>query len=91
MKRKTGIIINERGNVISNDDETEDSYDINAGLYKTQQSNQQLEKHEKKEKEEKEKEKEKSYNSIKTYKPTGNLVYDTQLFEKIEKKVSFSS
>ena len=41
---------------------------------------------------EKEKEKEqKQYTSIKSYKPTGNLVYDEEMLVKIEKEVTFSS
>jgi hypothetical protein len=36
------------------------------------------------------KEKDKNYISTKQYKPNGNLVYDPALFDKIERRVSFS-
>ena len=79
FKKKTGIVVDERGNVIDKSEDAEEieSHDPNARLLNIQK--------------EKEKEKEqKQYTSIKSYKPTGNLVYDQDMLDKIEKKVTFS-
>ena len=79
FKKKTGIVVDERGNIIDKSEDAEEieSHDPNARLLNIQK--------------EKEKEKEqKQYTSIKTYKPTGNLVYDQDMLDKIEKKVTFS-
>lgn len=74
VKKKTGIVLDEKGNIVKQEGEEE------------QQRTLYLE-DEKREKE-KEKEKEK-YNSVKKYRPTGALLYDKELFDKIEKKISF--
>jgi hypothetical protein len=66
IKKKMGIVIDERGNVVKKEAEIEEK----------QPDNQK-------------RPKEKQFNSTKNYKPTGNLLYDKELFEKIEKKVSF--
>ena len=79
FKKKTGIVVDERGNIIDKSEDAEEieSHDPNARLLNIQK--------------EKEKEKEqKQYTSIKSYKPTGNLVYDQDMLDKIEKKVTFS-
>lgn len=81
IKKKTGLILDEKGNVVDRlDGGSETPDDINSGLYnggratsgnvppKTQ----------------------KQYTPIDQYKPTGNLVYNKDIFDKIEKKVSFS-
>ena len=36
------------------------------------------------------KKEQKQFTSIKDYKPTGNMVYNPEFFEKLEKKVTFS-
>jgi len=77
IKKKMGIIVDEKGNVI---DKTEDakeieSHDLNARLL---QANTKAN------------ENKKQYTSTDTYKPTGNLVYNPDLLEKLEKKVTFS-
>lgn len=80
FKKKTGIVVDERGNIIDKSEDAEEieSHDPNARLLNIQKEK------------EKEKEKEqKQYTSIKTYKPTGNLVYDQDMLDKIEKKVTF--
>lgn len=80
IKKKIGIVLNEKGEVVDRLDQGEETpEDINAGLFnnprnvslaptKTQ----------------------KQYTPIDQYKPTGNLVYNKDIFDKIEKKVSFA-
>jgi hypothetical protein len=78
LKKKTGIVVDEKGNVIERkDQEEENSNDpnsklLNTGKGMTNQKNQ------------------KQYTPISQYKPTGNLVYNPEILEKLEKKVSFS-
>ena len=67
IKRKQGIIIDEKGNIIENnknniEEETDDKKD-----------------------------QKKKYTNIGNYKPIGNLIYDPELLEKMEKKVSFQT
>jgi len=87
IRRKMGVVIDERGRVIKNGegqrDKSSEEDDINSGLYKTS-GEVNAGKHRDKDN------KEKKYTSIKQYKPTGNLVYDNQLFETIEKRVTFA-
>ena len=72
FKKKTGMVINEKGEVISKQEDKED--DMNSRMVNEKQSNQKDQK---------------NYTPIAQYKPTGNLVYGSDMFEKIEKKVSF--
>lgn len=78
LKKKTGIVVDEKGNVIDRkEQEEENSNDpnsklLNTGKGGTNQKNQ------------------KQYTPISQYKPTGNLVYNPEILEKLEKKVSFS-
>lgn len=78
FKKKTGIVIDEKGNVVEQKkDESEDSVasasDPNNIHYvdKTGQTS-------------------KNYTPINKYKPTGNLVYTADMIKQIEKKVSFA-
>ena len=76
LKKKTGILVDERGNIIEKkNEEIVDDNDPNSrllnGAKQSQQKNQ------------------KQYTPIDQYKPTGNLVYNKEIFEKLEKKVSF--
>ena len=79
LKKKTGIVVDEKGNIIERKgEEEENSNDPNSKLLNTgkggaNQKNQ------------------KQYTPISQYKPTGNLVYNPEILEKLEKKVSFSS
>jgi hypothetical protein len=80
LKKKTGININEYGQKIE-DDENEDNKAItnetnnpNDFMLNRQDPNQ------------KNKLPKKEYTPIKSYKPSGNLVYDTDLLDKIEDK-----
>ena len=72
FKKKTGMVINEKGEVISKQEDKED--DMNSRMLNEKQTNQKDQK---------------NYTPIGQYKPTGNLVYGSDMFEKIEKKVSF--
>lgn len=78
IRRKTGINLDNNGNIIEKNnkkDDVVDEDDINAGLFND--SNNVLEKPKK------------QYNDISEYKPTGRLVYNPEILQKIEKKVSF--
>lgn len=74
VKKKTGMVIDEKGNVISKkQDEEEES--MNSGLTNEKTKGKP----------------QKEYTPIGQYKPSGNLVYNPEMFEKLEKKVSFQS
>jgi len=83
IKKKTGLILDEKGNIIDNTDENYED-NLNTPLINQMNATQ------KETKESKESKELKQYNSIKNYKPTGNLIYSNDMFEKIEKKVNFS-
>jgi hypothetical protein len=76
IKKKTGIKINEYGQKIEDDDAEEkisnDPSESNDYLLKNDSQ--------------KEKQQRKEYTPIKTYKPSGNLVYDDDILNKIENK-----
>uniref|UniRef100_A0A6C0I0R4 Uncharacterized protein n=1 Tax=viral metagenome TaxID=1070528 RepID=A0A6C0I0R4_9ZZZZ len=78
IKKKLGIVLDEKGNVIEKlDHSTEpESHDPNVRLLQ-QNGNES-------------KKTDKQYTPIDKYKPTGNLVYNPELFEKLEKKVTFA-
>jgi len=71
IKKKTGVVLDEHGNVMSKpedaptEDPSQGSKQAGGGSGKTQ----------------------KQYTPIASYKPTGNLVYNKELFEKINQKV----
>tara|TARA_Y100000816_G_C26087568_1_gene574154 strand:- start:7 stop:585 length:579 start_codon:yes stop_codon:yes gene_type:complete len=75
VKKKTGKSIDNKGNIIKlkNNDEEEDDDDINSGILNNKKT--ELTKPGK------------EYRPIDQYKPTGNLVYNNELFEKLEKKL----
>lgn len=77
IKKKLGIVLDEKGNIIQKmDDNVEiESHDPNMRLLN---HNKNVEKKE-----------QKQYTLIDKYKPTGNMVYNPELFEKLEKKVTF--
>ena len=75
LKKKTGVIVDEKGNIINNDDGNEDD-DLYSNLFNNKPNN--LQKHQR------------EYTDPSDYKPTGNLVYRPEMFEKLEKKVTFS-
>lgn len=74
FKKKTGVAVNERGQVIEGANEPEiDVNDPNAGLFKSGGPVEAPKK---------------EYNNVKDYKPTGNFVYRPEFFDKIEKKIA---
>jgi hypothetical protein len=76
FKKKTGMVIDEKGNIISRKEEETNGEDMNSKIFndKTNNVNQKDQK---------------QYTPINNYKPTGNLIYNQEMFEKIEKKVTF--
>ena len=70
-KKRTGIEVDEHGNLINNEEIKEEVADTNGGKNNTGSQNK------------------KQFTPIEQYKPTGNLVYKPELFEKIERKVHF--
>ena len=68
-----GIVIDEKGNVIERKSDEVEETPENR-IFTTDTQNQK---------------EQKQYNSIKNYKPTGNLVYSNDILEKLEKKITF--
>lgn len=77
IKKKLGVVLDEKGNVIDKVEENIEieSHDPNVRL---------MQANAKKEKEQRQ------FTPIDKYKPTGNLVYNPELFEKLEKRVTFT-
>ena len=75
IKKRLGIVLDERGNVVEKLDENVEieSHDPHVRLMQANAKKEQ-----------------KQFTPIDKYKPTGNLVYHPEMFEKIEKKVTFS-
>jgi len=80
IKKKTGLVLDEKGNIIEKMDENYED-NLNTPLINQMNATQ---------KDSKDSKESKQYNSIKNYKPTGNLIYSNDMFEKIEKKVNFA-
>jgi hypothetical protein len=86
VKKETGMVIDEKGNVISKKEEDDDN--INNGIFNDRNANgnngnnananPNANSNTKRE-----------YTSVNNYKPTGNLVYNQDMFEKLERKVTF--
>jgi hypothetical protein len=73
VKKKTGLILDERGNIIGKkEDEEESKTDITTSVNEKGQSQKN----------------QKQYRPIDNYKPTGNLIYGKEMFENLEKKVN---
>jgi hypothetical protein len=79
IKKKTGIVLDEKGNIVDKIDRKEQSDNPNSRILNDRNSTGGTSQKE-----------QKQYTPIQTYKPTGNLVYNQDFFDKIEKKVSFS-
>jgi hypothetical protein len=73
IKKKTGIVLDEKGNIIKKQEDDESDNDPNNKLLNDKNNNLQKPG--------------KQYTSVKDYKPTGNLVYNPEMFEKIERKI----
>jgi hypothetical protein len=77
LKKKRGIILDEKGNVLEVKETKED--DPNSSILNDKSAGPQNGKKD-----------QKQYTPIGSYKPTGNLVYNPEMFEKLEKKVVFN-
>ena len=75
IRHKTGMVIDEKGNVVVTQEEEEDN-DAAGNLFNTEQNNLQKARRE--------------YSDTDEYKPTGALVYKPERLENLEKKVTFS-
>lgn len=73
IKKKTGMVIDEKGNVVSNKEN--DDNDPNTRIFNDNSKPNNTKE-------------QKQYTPISQYKPTGNLIYNNEMFEKIEKKIS---
>jgi len=74
VKKKTGMVIDEKGNVI---DKIGEEGDANMKLFQEKNAKSVVTGGTK------------QYTPIDQYKPTGNLVYNPELFEKLEKKMEW--
>ena len=74
IKKKTGNVVDQFGNLVKKKDVEDDESDMNANILNTGKSAPKDAK---------------QYTPIDQYKPSGNLVYKPEHFQKIEKKVSF--
>ena len=75
VKKQTGKVLDEKGNIIRDlkaEGEAEEQ-DVNSRLFNDKNNPLQKEK--------------KVYTPLDQYKPTGNLVYNQEMFEKIDKKM----
>jgi len=76
VKKKTGKVLDEKGNVIRDLNLEKDDEDEHMNSKLFNDKNNTLQKGQK------------EYTSVKDYKPTGNLVYNPELFERLEKKMN---
>ena len=72
IKKKTGKVIDEKGNII----EKEEDDDVNAKTFNDRNNTNSSQKNKK------------DYTPINQYRPTGNLVYNPEMFENIDKKIN---
>jgi hypothetical protein len=74
IKKKLGVVLDEKGNVLEKIGEQEiESHDPQVRLMQANAKKDQ-----------------RQFTPIGQYKPTGNMVYNPELFEKLEKRVTFS-
>jgi hypothetical protein len=74
VKKQTGKVLDEKGNVIRDLKAEKDDEDMNATLFNDKGNSLQKNK--------------KEYTPLDQYKPTGNLVYNQEMFDKIDKKMN---
>jgi hypothetical protein len=77
IKKKTGVVIDEKGNIVSKKGDQDDDDNVESKLMndRSNGSNQKQQK---------------QYTPINNYKPTGNLIYGQDMFDKLEKKINLS-
>lgn len=80
IRKKHGIVLDSKGNVIKKDDDDDQDKNIDSTLFNDSSPNENIPSNSKKQ-----------YTPIHNYKPTGNFVYNNELFEQLEKKISSSS
>lgn len=74
IKKKLGVVLDEKGNVLEKIGEEEiESHDPQVRLMQANTKKEQ-----------------RQFTPIGQYKPTGNMVYNPEFFEKLEKRVTFS-
>ncbi len=81
FKKKTGIVIDERGNKVENEEDdnaTNDTTDVNSAMFRKDKTMEQ-------EDDKPGKKKNSQYASISKYKPSGNLIYTQDMLDKISK------
>jgi hypothetical protein len=88
VKKETGMVIDEKGNIISKKEEDDDN--INNGIF-NDRSNGSNSSNANANTNSNNANSKREYTSVNNYKPTGNLVYNQDIFEKLEKKVTFQS
>jgi len=74
VKKKLGVVLDEKGNILENLKDTQ--IESHDPNVRMMQINAKKD--------------QRQFTPIGQYKPTGNLVYDPEMFEKLEKKVTFS-
>jgi hypothetical protein len=74
IKKKTGNVVDQFGNLVKKKEDEDAADDMNANIFNNGKPVQK---------------EQKQYTPIDQYKPSGNLVYKPEHFQKIEKKVSF--
>lgn len=80
IKKQTGMVIDEKGNIIDKQDVEENNDNNTKGLFNDKsQITQPLGT-----------KPQKQFTPIDKYKPTGNFVYNPEMLEKIDKKVNFN-
>jgi hypothetical protein len=83
LKKKTGIVIDEYGKKVEQNDNDETSLEpknINEVMFKTKDSNNAVTKQKKTDNTQ--------YKPVNTYKPSGNFIYNDDLINKLEDKFS---
>lgn len=78
IKKKTGNVVDQFGNLVKKSGNEDEEANIDSKLFNDKSGNGTLQKEQK------------QYTPIDQYKPSGNLVYKPEHFQKIEKKVTFS-
>tara|TARA_E500000331_G_C16953989_1_gene581786 strand:+ start:62 stop:637 length:576 start_codon:yes stop_codon:yes gene_type:complete len=74
VKKQTGKVLDEKGNIIRDLKADQEDEDMNSKLFNDKNNSLQKNK--------------KEYTPLDQYKPTGNLVYNQEMFDKIDKKMN---
>lgn len=74
VKKQTGKVLDEKGNIIRDLKAEKEDEDMNSKMFNDKNNTLQKNK--------------KEYTPLDQYKPTGNLVYNQEMFDKIDKKMN---